>query len=194
MFWNQNFEPVSSSHFNITHENHKYPKNAKNACADALHTALKGWGGSEFFFDLGKTNKAILFLWLNRVLSNLVPIKFQHFWPEKGHILWEIHQNAVFPYEISRHIENTIFATKIENTITEIATMVTDWESTKPHLCSKLSIFKMSWQILEVQPQLISLDSSLPYLRIFQWGTLWPCVSRGIKNTTSQSWKFKFIK
>ena len=32
-------------------------------------------------FDFGKTNKAISFLWLNRVLSNFVPIKFQHFAP-----------------------------------------------------------------------------------------------------------------
>ena len=61
----------------------RIPKNAKNACADALHTALKGWGegGVRFFFDFGKTNKAISFLWLNRVLSNFVPIKFQHFAP-----------------------------------------------------------------------------------------------------------------
>ena len=65
-------------------ENHKYPKNAKNACADALHTALKGWGeggGVRIFFDFAKTNKAISFLWLNRVLSNFVPINFQHFPP-----------------------------------------------------------------------------------------------------------------
>ena len=47
---------------------------------------VKG-GGVGNFFDFRKTNKAILFLWLNRVLSNLVPIKFQHFWPKKGHIL-----------------------------------------------------------------------------------------------------------
>ena len=41
-------------------------------------------GGGQNFFDFGKTNKAILFLWLNRVLSNLVPIKFQHFCPIFG--------------------------------------------------------------------------------------------------------------
>ena len=48
-------------------ENHKYPKNAKNACADALHNALKG-GGFRKIFDFGKNNKAIMFLWLNRIL------------------------------------------------------------------------------------------------------------------------------
>ena len=68
-------------------------------------------------------------------------------------------------------------------------TVVTDWEPTKPHLCSKMSLFKISWQILEVQLQLRPLDSSLPYLRPFQWGTVWPYISKGIKNTTGQSWK-----
>ena len=62
-------------------ENHKYPKNAKNACADALHCVKGVGGGLRKFFDFGKTNKAISFLWLNRVLSNFVPIKFQHFAP-----------------------------------------------------------------------------------------------------------------
>ena len=68
-------------------------------------------------------------------------------------------------------------------------TVVTDWEPTKPHLCSKMSLFKISWQILEVQLQLRPLDSSLPYLRPFQWGAVWPYISKGIKNTTGQSWK-----
>ena len=72
------------------------------------------------------------------------------------------------------------------------ATVVTDWESTKSHLCSKLSRFKMSWQMLEVQLQLSPLDSSLPYLRLFQWGTVWAYTSQDIKNKTSQSWKFNF--
>ena len=36
MFWNQNFKPVSSGHVISPIENHKCPKNAKNACADAL--------------------------------------------------------------------------------------------------------------------------------------------------------------
>ena len=65
-------------------------------------------------------------------------------------------------------------------------TVVTDWESTKPHLCSKLSLFKASWQMLKVQSQLSLLDPSLPYLRPFQWGTVWPYSSSGIKNTTGQ--------
>ena len=69
---------------------------------------------------------------------------------------------------------------------------ITDWESTKPHLCSKLPLFKRSRQMLDVKPQLSHLDSSLPYLRPFQWGTVWPYTSSGIKNTTGQSWKFNF--
>ena len=71
-------------------------------------------------------------------------------------------------------------------------TVVTDWESIKPHLWSKLSLFKTSLQMLEVQLQLSPLYSSVPYLRPFQWGTVWPNISRGIKNTTSQSWKIFF--
>ena len=31
--------------------------------------------------------------------------------------------------------------------------------------------------------------SSKPHLRTFKLGTVWPCVSRGIKNTIGQSWK-----
>ena len=71
--------------------------------------------------------------------------------------------------------------------------MCKDWVLTKPCLCSKLSLFKMPWQILEVLPQLRSLDPSLPYLRAFQWGTIWPYTSRCIKTTTglfSATWKW----
>ena len=66
-------------------------------------------------------------------------------------------------------------------------TVVSDWESTKPHLCSKLSLFKMSWQMLKVPLQLSPLATSLPYLRTFQWGTVRPCILRGIKSTTHQN-------
>ena len=68
-------------------------------------------------------------------------------------------------------------------------TVICEKESTRPHLCSKPSLFMISWQMLEVQPQLSSLDSSLPYLRPFQWGNVWPYTSRDIKNTAGQSWK-----
>ena len=71
-------------------------------------------------------------------------------------------------------------------------TVVTDWESIKPHLWSKLSLFKTSLQMLEEQIQLSPLYSSLPYLRPFQWGTVSPYISRGIKNMTSRSWKIFF--
>ena len=54
-------------------------------------------------------------------------------------------------------------------------TVVPNWESTKPRLCSKFPLFKTLWWILRVLPQLSPLESSLPYLRAFQWGTLWPC-------------------
>ena len=47
------------------------------------------------------------------------------------------------------------------------ATMVTNWEATKPYLYSKLSLFKSSWKMLEVLSQLSPFDSSLPYLRPF---------------------------
>ena len=70
-----------------------------------------------------------------------------------------------------------------------IATVRNDWVLTKPRLCSKFSLFKMPWLMLEVLPQLISLDPSLPYLRAFQWGTVWPYTSSGFKNMTGQSWK-----
>ena len=67
------------------------------------------------------------------------------------------------------------------------ATVVTKWESTKPHLCSKFSLFKLSWWMLWVLPQLCPLESSIPYLRAFQWGTVWPCNYRGFKNISGQS-------
>ena len=50
-----------------------------------------------------------------------------------------------------------------------------------------LQLFKTSWQMLKVLPQLSLLLCSLLYLRAFKWGTAWPYTSRGIKNTTVQS-------
>ena len=69
------------------------------------------------------------------------------------------------------------------NRLSKRVTVVCEKESTKPCLCSKLSLFMTSWQMLEVQPQLSSLDSSLPYLRPLQWVTVWLYNSRGIKDT-----------
>ena len=57
----------------------------------------------------------------------------------------------------------------------KIDTVVLNWESTKPRLCSKFPLFKASWWMLKVLPQLFPLESSLPYLRAFQRGTVWPC-------------------
>ena len=37
-----------------------------------------------------------------------------------------------------------------------------------------LSFLTMTWQILEVNRQLSLLYPSLPYLRAFQWSTVWP--------------------
>ena len=54
-------------------------------------------------------------------------------------------------------------------------TVLLNWESTKPRLCSKCALFKTSCQMLRVLSQLSSLESSLPHLRAFQWGTVWPC-------------------
>ena len=54
-----------------------------------------------------------------------------------------------------------------------------------------MSLFKTSWQMLEVLLQLSPLVWYLPYLRAFQWGTLWPYASRVIKNWISQIWKVK---
>ena len=71
-------------------------------------------------------------------------------------------------------------------------TVPTIWESTRPVLCSKLPFFKTSWQILDMPLELSLPFSSLPYLRALKWGTIWPYTSRGIKNTSSQSWKFNF--
>ena len=70
-------------------------------------------------------------------------------------------------------------------------TVRNDWESTKPRLCSKLSLFKMPWQMLELLQHLNSLDPYLPYQRAFQWGTIWPYNSRGTKKI-DQSWRFNF--
>ena len=75
------------------------------------------------------------------------------------------------------------------NGVSKRVTVVCEKESTKPCLCSKLSLFKTPWQILEVQLQLSSLDSSLPYLRPLKWVTVWLYNSRSIKHTACQSWK-----
>ena len=72
-------------------------------------------------------------------------------------------------------------------TLMFLCTVVRNWESTKPHLCDKLPLFKTPWWILRVLPQLCPLESFLQYLRAFQWGTVWPCNLRGFKNTTGQS-------
>ena len=71
-------------------------------------------------------------------------------------------------------------------------TVLFDWESPKPRLCSKLALFMTSWQMFKLLLQLSPLNSYLPYLRAFQWGTVWPYTSSCIKTTTGQSWKFYF--
>ena len=63
-------------------------------------------------------------------------------------------------------------------------TVVFIWEKTKPHLWSKLSLFKTFWQMLKALPQVSTLVLYLPHLRAFKWGTVWPYTSKGIKNTT----------
>ena len=68
------------------------------------------------------------------------------------------------------------------------STVVTTGESTKPCFYSKLPLFKKMWHILRVLPYLSPLGLYLLHLRAFQWGTIWPYTSRGIKSTTSQSW------
>ena len=64
-------------------------------------------------------------------------------------------------------------------------------------LCSKLTLFKTSWQILRILAQLSPLGSYLPYLRAFQWGTPLSSTLRGNKNMTSQIWvlsaKFRYL-
>ena len=60
----------------------------------------------------------------------------------------------------------------------------------KACLYSKFPLFKTSWWMLRVLPQLSPLESSLPYLRAFQLGTVWPCTLRVIKNMAAQSQKF----
>ena len=44
-------------------------------------------------------------------------------------------------------------------------TVVPNWQSTKPRLCSKFPLFKTSWWILRVLPLLCPLESSSAYLR-----------------------------
>ena len=56
---------------------------------------------------------------------------------------------------------------------------------------NKFTLFKTSWQMFRVLPQLSHLGLYLPLLRAFQWGTAWPFSIRGIKNTTCQSWNIK---
>ena len=74
------------------------------------------------------------------------------------------------------------------------AIVVTIWESTKTQLCSKLPLFKTSWKMLRVLSHFSPLGSYLPYLKAFQWDTVWPYTSWCIKNTTGQSWNFYFYQ
>ena len=85
-----------------------------------------------------------------------------------------------------------VFEYILKNKAEKPFTVPTIWESKRPVLCSKLPFFKTSWQILEMPLELSLPFSSLPYLRALKWGTIWPYTSRGIKNTSSQSWKFNF--
>ena len=53
--------------------------------------------------------------------------------------------------------------------------VVLNWESPMPCLCSKFARFITSSQMFKLLLQLSPLNSYLPYLRAFQWGTVWPC-------------------
>ena len=82
-----------------------------------------------------------------------------YFWLE---ICWSIRESICL--KISFHSCSWMWCTVAE-----------DWESSKPCLCSKLALFKTSWQMFRVLLQLGSLVSYLLYLRAFKWGTVWPC-------------------
>ena len=58
-------------------------------------------------------------------------------------------------------------------------TVLFDWESPKPSLCIKFALFMTSWLMFKLLLQRSPLNSYLPYLRGFQWGTVWPCTSKG---------------
>ena len=62
-----------------------------------------------------------------------------------------------------------------------------DLELPKPHLCSRLTLFNMSWRMLRVLPQPSSLVSYLPYLRALQWDAIQPSTKKGVRNMTGQS-------
>ena len=83
--------------------------------------------------------------------------------------LWEY-----FPFNISILIHFNLQCCAIENYRSLI------------HVSSKSALFKTSWFILRLLPHLSPLDSCLLILRSFQWNTLWPCTSRGIKNKASR--------
>ena len=53
--------------------------------------------------------------------------------------------------------------------------VVLNWESPKPCLCSKFACFMTSSQMFKLLLQLSPLNSYLPYLKAFKWGTVWPC-------------------
>ena len=72
-----------------------------------------------------------------------------------------------------------------------LPTVVFIWESTNPHLCSRFSLFKTSWPMLEVPPQQSPQVSYLLYLRTFKWGTVWHSTSRGIRTARILIQKFQ---
>ena len=107
-------------------------------------------------------------------------------WFEKN---WTFLKDNFFPFsQIMSHLGEKLSTVSCESVMLNI------WESTKSHLYSKFALFKTFWQTLRVLLHLspLGLASYLPLLRVFQLGTVWPCTSSEIENTTSQNWKFNF--
>ena len=67
------------------------------------------------------------------------------------------------------------------------------FEKTWPLQWCQFPIFKKSWWVLRVLSQLSPLDSSLPYLRAFQYFTVWPCHTGGnhhyLNQIDCEKWK-----
>ena len=68
-----------------------------------------------------------------------------------------------------------------------ICTVLPRTNQANPILCTKESFLNGRYQNLKMLPQLSLQISNLPLMRALKWGTVWPCTSRGIRNTTGQS-------
>ena len=67
------------------------------------------------------------------------------------------------------------------------STAMSEWNWIKLILCTKRPKFTMLFYYIEMPTRSCLPDMFLPLMRPFKWGTAWSSISRGIRNTSSQT-------